>query len=142
MKPLLRALVLVFVATSCFAQDVARLTGAVLHQNGRDPNIARMSKAIVGVPQHNEITVPVSTLSKYTGTFQVRPNVDLSITLEGDHLMGQMSGQPKFPIFAETETLFFFKVVDATLEFQTDASGVATNVRLRQGPINQALARK
>jgi len=56
--------------------------------------------------------------------------------------MGQMSGQPKFPIFAETETLFFFKVVEATLEFQTDGSGAVTGVRLRQGPINQLLPRK
>ena len=130
MKTLLRALVLVFVATSCFAQDTARLDEIV------------QTKTMVGVPQHKEITVPVSTLSKYTGTFQMGPNVDLSITLEGDHLMGQMSGQPKFPIFAETETLFFFKVVEATLEFQTDGSGAVTGVRLRQGPINQLLPRK
>jgi len=44
-------------------------------------------------------------------------------------------GQPKFPIFAESETLFFFKFVEATLEFQRNASGAATAVRLRQGPI-------
>jgi len=56
--------------------------------------------------------------------------------------MGQMSGQPKFPIFAETETLFFFKVVDATLQFQIDGSGAVTGVRLREGPIDQVLPRK
>jgi CubicO group peptidase (beta-lactamase class C family) len=126
-----------------FVSDASgEVTAAVLHQNGRDVNIARTSKTIVGVPQHKEITVPVSTLSKYTGTYQLGPNVDLSITLEGDQLMGQMSGQPTFPLFAESETLFFFKVVDATLEFHTDAGGAVTGVRLRQGPIDQMLPRR
>ena len=66
-----------------------------------------------------------------------------TITLDGgDHLMAQLTGQPKFPIFAESETLFFYKVVEATLEFQKDASGVVTAVRLRQGPIDQVGPRK
>lgn len=42
----------------------------------------------------------------------------------------------------ESNTQFFFKVVDATLEFQIDASGAATGVRLRQGAVNELLPRK
>jgi len=34
------------------------------------------------------------------------------------------------------------KVVEATLEFQTDASGAVTGVRLRQGPVNELLPRR
>jgi hypothetical protein len=56
--------------------------------------------------------------------------------------MAQLTGQPKFPIFAESDTLFFYKIVDATLEFQRDAAGAATGVRLKQGPIDQVLPRK
>ena len=61
---------------------------------------------------------------------------------DGDQLMAQLTGEPKFPIFAESETLFFFKIVEATLEFQGNASGAATAVRLRQGPINTLAPRK
>ncbi len=118
------------------------VTRAVLHQNGRDLNATRTSDTIVGEPQHKEIAVPVSTLSKYTGTYQLRPNVDLAVTLDGNQLMAQLSGQPKFPIFAESAALFFYKVVEATLEFQTDAGGATTGVRLRQGPANELLLRK
>jgi CubicO group peptidase (beta-lactamase class C family) len=126
-----------------FVNDASgEVTAAILHQNGRDLNAARTSKTIVGAPQHTEITVPVSTLSKYTGTYQLRPNVDLSITLDSNQLMAQMSGQPKFPIFPESATLFFYKAVDATLEFQTDAGGATTGVRLRQGPVNEVLPRR
>jgi D-alanyl-D-alanine-carboxypeptidase/D-alanyl-D-alanine-endopeptidase len=56
--------------------------------------------------------------------------------------MAQLTGQPKSPIFAESETLFFFKIVEATLEFQGNASGAGTAVRLRQGPINTLAPRK
>ena len=92
--------------------------------------------------QHKEITVPVSTLSKYPGTYVLRPNVVLTVTLEDDHLMAQPTGQPKFQIFAESETVFFYKIVEATLEFQTDASGATTGVRLKQGPTNTVLPKK
>jgi CubicO group peptidase (beta-lactamase class C family) len=126
-----------------FATDAgSNVTAAILHQNGRDFRAARTSGTIVGAEQHTEVAVPVSTLSKYTGTYQLRPNVELSITLDGGQLTAQMSGQPTFPIFAESPTLFFFKAVDATLEFQTDAGGATTGVRLRQGPLNEVLPRK
>jgi CubicO group peptidase (beta-lactamase class C family) len=117
-------------------------TQAVMHQNGRDLKAARTSKTVAPPPQHTEISVPVSTLSKYAGTYQLGPGIELAVTLETDHLIAQLTGQPKFPIFAESEALFFYKVVEASLEFQSDAGGAVTGVRLRQGPINQVLVRK
>ena len=86
--------------------------------------------------------LPKATLEKYAGTYELRPNVALTVTLDGDHLMAQLTGQPAFPIFAESETLFFYKIVEATLEFQKDAGGATTGVRLKQGPVNEVLAKK
>jgi CubicO group peptidase (beta-lactamase class C family) len=126
-----------------FVKDASgEVTGAVMHQNGNDLKVTRTNKTIVGVSQHTEITVPTATLSKYPGTYQFRPNIDLTVTLEGDKLSAQLTGQPKFAVFAESPTLFFYKVVDATLEFQLDGSGSVTGVRLRQGPLNEVLPRK
>ena len=56
--------------------------------------------------------------------------------------MAQLTGQPAFPVFPESETLFFYKVVDATLEFQKDAGGAVTGVRLRQGPLDAVAPKK
>jgi hypothetical protein len=56
--------------------------------------------------------------------------------------MAQLTGQSAFPIFAESQALFFYKVVEATLEFQQDASGAVTAVRLRQGSIDTLAPRK
>lgn len=121
-----------------------KLTVAVLANiNGQTPNQIATKLADLahgGVVQltseRKEITLPVATLSTYVGTYQMPSNVELSVTLDGNQLMAQLTGQPKLPIFAESETLFFFKIVEATLEFQKDASGAVTAVRLRQGSIN------
>ena len=126
-----------------FIKDASgAVTHAVMHQNGRDREVKRTSATVAPSPTHKEITVPASTLARYVGTYQMQPNVELSITLDGNQLMAQLTGQPKFPVFAESETLFFFKIVEATLEFQKEASGSVTAVRLRQGSINTLAPRK
>ena len=63
-------------------------------------------------------------------------------SLDGIQLKAQLTGQPAFPIFAESETLFFYKVVEATLEFQKDTSGAVASVRLRQGAIDTVAPKK
>ena len=126
-----------------FVKDArGAVSHAILHQNGRDQRAARTSATVAPPPQHKEIVVPASTLARHVGTYQMQPNIELSVTLDGNQLMAQLTGQPKFPIFAESETLFFFKIVEATLEFQQEGSSAATAVRLRQGPINTLAPRK
>ena len=55
------------------------------------------------------------------------------VTLEGDQLMTQATGQGKIPIFAESETMFFLKVVDAEIEFFKNEKGQVTHLVLHQG---------
>jgi len=124
-----------------FTDANGTVTHAVMYQNGRERKVPRTS-ATVAETQHKEITLPADTLARYVGTYQMPGSAELSVTLEGNQLKAQLTGQPAFPIFAESETLFFFKVVEATLEFQKDATGAVTAVRLRQGPINSVAPRK
>jgi len=53
------------------------------------------------------------------------------LTLD-DQLTTQLTGQPQLPMFAETETKFFLKVVDAQVEFFTDATGAVTHAVMYQ----------
>lgn len=107
--------------------------------NGNGPNAIanQVASTIYGekvtLPsERKEITLSRDILQAYVGTYEVNPQVGMNITLEGDHLATQLTGQPKFPIFAETQTLFFLKAVDAQLEFGQDASGKVTQVTLHQ----------
>jgi CubicO group peptidase (beta-lactamase class C family) len=82
--------------------------------------------------ERKQITLPAATLSKYVGTYEVAPGVQMTIRLAGDHLTTQLTGQPQFPIFAESEMKFFLKAVDAQVEFFTDASGAVTHAVMYQ----------
>jgi hypothetical protein len=125
-----------------FTDASGAVTHAVMYQNGRERKVPRTSATVAEPAQHKETTLPPSTLARYVGTYQMPSNAELSITLDGNQLNAQLTGQPAVPIFAESETLFFYKVVEATLEFQKDASGTVTAVRLRQGPIDSLAPRK
>ena len=64
------------------------------------------------------------------------------MTLEGGQLMTQATNQPKFPLFAESETLFFLKVVDAQVEFVKNDKGEVTHLILHQGGRDQKAMKK
>ena len=82
--------------------------------------------------ERTEIKLPRETLERYVGTYQLSPVVQVMVRLEGDHLTTQLSGQPRVPTFAESESRFFVRVVDAQWEFLTDADGKVTHAVLYQ----------
>jgi len=69
------------------------------------------------IPVHNEIQLNSEILKKYIGVYEINPGFNITITLEDGKLMSQATGQEKFEIFAESQTNFFLKVVDAQIEF-------------------------
>jgi CubicO group peptidase (beta-lactamase class C family) len=103
----------------------------VLHQGGRDMKAPRTSDKVL---ERKEIAIAPKILAQYTGTYELRPGFDLVITLEGDQLVSQATGQGKIPLFAESETKFFPKVMDAEIEFVKDDKGAVTHLMLHQGP--------
>ena len=51
--------------------------------------------------------------------------------------MAQLTGQSKLEIFPETETKFFYKAVDAQLDFRKDDKGQVTHLVLHQNQVDQ-----
>ncbi len=90
-----------------------------------------------------EITLPKETLALYTGKYQMRPGVYMTITLAGEQLTGQLTGpgQGKVPMFAEAEGKFFTKAVDAELEFVKDKDGKVTGLILHQNGADRKMSR-
>jgi len=86
--------------------------------------------------EHKEIAVDPKIFDGYVGQYQLAPNFILTITREANGLFAQATGQPKLQIFPESEREFFYKVVDAQITFETDASGRATSLTLHQNGAN------
>jgi CubicO group peptidase (beta-lactamase class C family) len=83
--------------------------------------------------ERTEVKVDPAVLAHYVGTYQLAPDFSVTFTLEGDQLMSQATNQPKFPVYPESPTKFFLKVVDAEVEFFTDDKGRVGYVILHQG---------
>jgi CubicO group peptidase (beta-lactamase class C family) len=105
--------------------EIATQLAAIIH-----------GEKVVLPSERKEIKLPTEVLQSYIGSYEVAPNVEMIVSLVGDHLETKLGSQPQFPIFAEGPNLFFLKVVDAQLEFSKDASGKVTGVTLHQNGQN------
>lgn len=115
------------------------VTHLVLHQGGRDMKGMRKSDA---PPVRKAIAVSPDVLAKYVGDYELVPGFVIAMSLEDGQLMTQATGQPKFPLFAETDSKFFLKVVDAQVEFFKNDKGDVTHIVLHQGGRDTKGARK
>lgn len=105
------------------------VTGLVLHQNG--DRAARKLSASEIPPEPQEIAFDAATSGDYVGKYQFNFGV-LDVVLKSDHLEAQLTGQAAHPIFASGKDKFFYKVVDAQLDFDRDGGGKVTAVVLHQ----------
>ena len=91
-----------------------------------------MGKTVVLPSERKRIKVSKAVLEKYVGTYNLWPGFDLTFRIEGEGLVVQATNQPRMPLAAESETLFFALPVEAEFEFEVDATGKVTGVHARQ----------
>jgi CubicO group peptidase (beta-lactamase class C family) len=83
--------------------------------------------------ERKEVTLDSKTLSRYVGAYQMAQGANMLVTLDNNQLSAKLAAQPAFPIFPETQTMFFLKVVDAQIEFtKNDDQGRPTELILHQ----------
>lgn len=118
-----------------------RVTAIVLGNKTTAPSarIADDLAAIVfGVPykipqERKSIAVASETLEKYVGQYQLTPKIIITITNEHGKLMAQATGQSRNEMFAESDTIFFLKTIDAQITFIRDTQGRVSGLVLHQG---------
>lgn len=75
------------------------------------------------IPVRKAVAVAAETLKDYIGKYELSPTFHIDIAQDGDKLYLQATDQPRFRIFAESETRFFLRVVDAVVEFRKNEAG-------------------
>jgi len=80
-----------------------------------------------------EMAINPSLLDAYVGEYQLAPTVTMTVTREGEQLFIQVTGQSRLPVYAESETDFFYKIVDAQVTFVRDTGGQVTGLIVHQG---------
>ena len=97
-----------------------------------------------GPPKLRSI-VPVdrAILQKYAGKYTLVPLVaTITVTCEEDRLYAVLTGQDRYRIYPESDTKFFYKVVDAQITFERGESGNVERLILHQNGKDQRAARK
>jgi serine-type D-Ala-D-Ala carboxypeptidase/endopeptidase len=105
------------------------VNGLVLHQNG-DHAAAKLNASELP-PELREVTLDAAALGQYVGKYRFS-FATLDVALKSGHLEAQLTGQSAIPIFANAKDKFFYKMVDAQLDFERDAGGKVIAVVLRQ----------
>ena len=79
------------------------------------------------------VTVDAKVFDAYIGEYELAPGFVLRVYREGEKYMTQATNQGPIEIFAESEAVFYPRVIEAKLTFMKDAEGKVTSVRLSQG---------
>ncbi len=81
-------------------------------------------------------------LARYVGAYRMPWGAPMLVTLDGSQLLTRLGDQEAVPVFPESESMFFAKVVDAKFEFaKPDAEGVPSQLILHQYGSDQAASR-
>jgi serine-type D-Ala-D-Ala carboxypeptidase/endopeptidase len=101
-----------------------------------DPNTALALNLVNGaypLPKlHREVPVNPAVLAAYAGRYEVSPTFVLTVRPDGGKLFIQATAQQEFQAFAESDTEFFYRVVDAQVTFARPESGVSPSLVLHQ----------
>ena len=108
--------------------------GVTMRMGGQSRRLEKVDpNATVAEPAERvEIEVDEEILQTYVGEYQLSEAFSIVVTLESGQLFGQATGQNKLPLFAESETEFFLKAVDAQVTFTKGDSGDVTGLILHQ----------
>jgi CubicO group peptidase (beta-lactamase class C family) len=71
----------------------------------------------------DEPIIDNAILSKYAGEYQLFPNFVITIRVDGNKIFAQATAQSEIEIYPSSETKFYFKVVNAQIEFFKDEKG-------------------
>lgn len=110
--------------------DQGKVNSVTLYQGGRVMPAKRIAEV---VNERVAIAVDTKLYDRYTGEYELAPGFYVTIRRENDKLMAQATGQPAAELFPETETRFFYKMVDAQIEFSADDQGKTVGLKLFQG---------
>jgi CubicO group peptidase (beta-lactamase class C family) len=102
--------------------------------NPKNQNAIDLLKRLESPPQPKP---DAATLDKYVGTYELEPGFNLVVTHEGDKLMSQATGQPKFELVADSVTEFHPLAFRAQITFAADGSSLT----LRQGGFDHVAKR-
>ena len=86
---------------------------------------------------HRQVAIDPAKLTAYAGRYPLTPHFILTVTPKNGRLMVQATGQDEYEVFPESDTRFFYRVVDAQITFELGSDGTASALVLHQNGRNR-----
>ncbi len=90
---------------------------------------------------HRQVPIDPAKLSAYAGRYPITPRFVLTVTPRDGRLMVRATGQNEYEVFPESDTRFFYRVVDAEITFELGSDGTAAALVLHQNGRNRRAIR-
>lgn len=121
-----------------FERDAdGKISGLVLHQNGNHPAPRMSEEQVDSAMGQKEVKLESSVLEAYVGRYALElpggQSLEMVVTLRDGQLYVQLPGQEAFPVYASALDKFFYRVVNAQIDFVRDEKGGVTGLVLHQG---------
>lgn len=113
------------IATILLANTASWATNAVLGRHLLNANFPLPAL-------HRQVSIDPAKLSAYAGRYPLTPHFVLTVTPKDGHLMVQATGQEDYEVFPESDTAFFYRVVNAQITFEMGPDGTASALVLHQ----------
>lgn len=124
-------------ATFKFVRDDGKIVGLWLLQNGQSIAAVRIDAhggdvvAQLASPFPAAVELDRVVLAQYAGSYAADIGT-FDVALRGGALYVRLSGQSAIPVYASAKDRFFYKVVDAQIDFNRDAAGNVVSLTLHQ----------
>jgi hypothetical protein len=128
-----------------FRVEAGKTVALILHQAGFEQVMRRVSSeeaAEAGadvvrrlqeqLQPRQVVSVPANILDRYTGHYRIADIREMIVTAGEGHISAQIIGQPKYEIYPESETKFFWTVAAAQVEFYLDHNKRVSHAVLHQ----------
>jgi len=93
-------------------------------------------------PEWAEISLEIEALRAFVGTYEIKPDQTVVITLSGDRLTAAATGFPEIDLFPDSPTSFFAKAAPVRVKFERDGAGRVTGLVLSYRGQDLAARRK
>ena len=79
------------------------------------------------------VAIDPRVLEEYAGDYELAPGVAIAFRCRDGKLFTQGPGQPEVEIYPRSQTEFFLKVVEGSVQFVHDSTGIVSRIIIRQG---------
>ncbi len=128
-----------------FVVDGGTCTGAIIHEEGREQILARVSQGeaddgAAGIRERlaeqqqprTAVTIDPARLDDYVGVYQLTSRAVITVTREADRLFVAFGAQSAMAVFPESDNKFFWESIACQISFARDHPGPAAQATLHQ----------